>query len=374
MHFTRTTAVAWLIRLFFVPLVLVASQACHAEAQELVDRGVVIDQVQKALIVADYDALDELERKFRTERSRTSSGVWKLTIFYFGIEGAISRAKDEDGNFDRIEAKFAAWARRNPKSPAAYIALAKVENARAWAIRGTGYANKVKPEAWEGFYKHIDLEASILQTSKPFAAVDPEWYRLAVDIARHQKLSPDQFEALMGEAFRAEPLYYQTYFQAVEYLLPKWHGSLQAIQDFAWQATQRTKAQEGESLYARIYWYASAIEFKSNVFNDSYGSWLLMKAGFVDIMKRYPDAWNVNHYARFACLAQDKATFKELLPRVRADFVIPAWRSASLFEQCVDWSNGAAIIPNGPIRVPGDTIPPPPPAEPAAKRRPERAT
>ena len=50
-----------------------------------------------------------------------------------------------------------------------------------------------------------------------------------------------------------------------------------------------------------------------------------MKQGFEDIMARHPDPWNLNNYARFACLAHDKQKMAELMPRVYAAMVEDAW-------------------------------------------------
>ena len=70
-----------------------------------------------------------------------------------------------------------------------------------------------------------------------------------------------------------------------------------------------------------------------------------MKGGFDDLMARYPDSqWNLQHYAYFACRADDGKTFKELLPKlaVKLPYTMPApWRGAYTRDYCVTRLGGS---------------------------------
>jgi hypothetical protein len=44
--------------------------------------------------------------------------------------------------------------------------------------------------------------------------------------------------------------------------------------------------------------------------------WKRMRVGFDNIIARYPDPWNINKYARFACLAKDYETAGLLMKRI----------------------------------------------------------
>ena len=91
-------------------------------------------------------------------------------------------------------------------------------------------------------------------------------------------------------------------------------------------------------MYARIYWFASQTQFQNAIFTDSLVTWSRMKDGFEDIIKRYPDAWNLNNYAKFACLAQDKPKTREILERADFTIVPEAWNSPSLHAECFQWA------------------------------------
>lgn len=65
-----------------------------------------------------------------------------------------------------------------------------------------------------------------------------------------------------------------------------------------------------------------------------------MMAGFQDILGRYPHADNVNRFAYFACLAQDKPTMLDLLDRIGPEPVLGEWgeNARRTFESCKRWA------------------------------------
>ena len=92
-------------------------------------------------------------------------------------------------------------------------------------------------------------------------------------------------------------------------------------------------------MYARIYWFASQREFDNDLFRGSKAMWPKMKAGFDDVIRRYPDAWNLNHYAKFACLAGDRSKTREVLAKLPGEPIASAWEPASLLAECRRWSS-----------------------------------
>ncbi len=89
---------------------------------------------------------------------------------------------------------------------------------------------------------------------------------------------------------------------------------------------------------ARIYWSATQGDFQCDLFSESLARWPRMKSGFDDIVARYPDDWNLNNYAKFACIAHDKQTTRALLKRIGDNVVPEAWSPAELFQTCKDWA------------------------------------
>jgi len=322
-------------------LALLSARTAMAET-EADERAAIVEATKLAFMGGDFGALEQASGQYRREKSRIASGLWKLTIFYAGIDAAMYahvEQSERDVAFNVLDEIVNRWVAAYPKSPSAQIARGRLLINRAWAHRGSGYGSSVTEEGWLNFRKYIAAARSNFEEQKAVASVDPKWYEEMLIVARAQSWSPVKFEALVDEALAREPQYYQTYFMVLENLLPKWGGSIDEIEAFAQDAVRRTKHLEGQGMYARVYWFVSQTEFKNDIFNSSLVDWAQMKAGFEDIISRYPDAWNLNNYARFACLARDKAKTAELLKRIESTVVADAWVPLILKDQCARWAS-----------------------------------
>jgi hypothetical protein len=90
----------------------------------------------------------------------------------------------------------------------------------------------------------------------------------------------------------------------------------------------------GQMLYARIYWYASQSQFKNAIFLVSVARWNDMREGFKWIIADYPDQWNINNYAKFACLVGDEGTTREVFGLMKGDPIESAWSSTDQYRSC----------------------------------------
>jgi hypothetical protein len=63
-----------------------------------------------------------------------------------------------------------------------------------------------------------------------------------------------------------------------------------------------------------------------------------MKKGIDDVLKRYPDQWNINNFALFACLAKDKKMAKELLDLIKEPPMLQVWKSESKYLRYKSWA------------------------------------
>ena len=311
-------------------------------ATELEQRAEIMAAAKRSFLLNDFDDLERLAASCRREKSRTGSGVWKLSVFYDGISDVfldILKEQRDLAAYDRVEERTRNWIEKYPESPTGHIAHSMVLAERAWAHRGRGPAYTVSDAAAALFRQHIAATRAYLEKHKDVASVDPAWYKEMIGIARDQNWDRAKFNALLEEALDREPLFYQNYVEAFIYLMPRWHGDLEQIEDFAQYAVRKTRDLEGQGMYARIYWHASQIEFKNDLFNNSLADWPQMKAGFEDVISRYPDAWNLNNYARFACMARDKPKTAELLARIGPSVISEAWSPIGLQSQCAQWAS-----------------------------------
>lgn len=325
-------------RMMALVLTVVASGAwMHAHAEELEERVEIAHHVSALFEAEEFDELDRMAEEFRTQESRTSSGLWKLTPFYGGLyvkhEGPV-----DESYYDHVEELFLKWAEQNPASTVAHVGYASTLMNHAWFFRGTGWARDVPKEAWEPFYEYVSKARLYLSEHKQAAAKDPVWYQDMLVVAKAESWPLDRFTALVEEATARHPYFYEIYFTAIAYLLPKWHGDKAMVEGFANAAVKRTEERDGVGIYARIYWYASQAQYGTSLFTDSDIVWEKMSAGIDDVLARYPDQWNINNFAHFACLARDKEKAKTLLALIVGPPIESAWaRDVINYRMCRLW-------------------------------------
>jgi hypothetical protein len=304
-----------------------------AIATEIAEREVLKNDATAKFEARDFAALDAMWRSFHETKARTSSGVWKQRFLHDGVMAAV--VDDQDKLEPSAREQIAAWIAHSPESPPARVAMAKVMRAEAWSHRGRGYASTVPPEKWKPFHAGITEAVAYLNAHRAIADVDPAWYEQMLLNATAQDWDGERFQALFEEALQKEPHFYGTYFAALEYFLPKWHGSPIEIEAFARDAVRRTRDVEGTSMYARIYWMAAERQYKNRLLEDSKVVWVDLKKAFEDMIERYPSDWNRQNFAYFACLAKDKPVARTLMkgiPQRQPDMWDVLWA-----RDCLNW-------------------------------------
>lgn len=306
-------------------------------ADELADRARIENEVTALLFDENFSKLEATADAYRTSKSRTSSGLWHLTFFYIGISEAFNMGPKFWGQHERIMEK---WLAQYPKSPTAILAYSLMLSRHAWNIRGAGFSSSVRPENWKPFEEYIERARVYLEKNKTIASKDPKWYEQMIEFAKIQAWSENDFEKLIAEAIDLNPQFYQLYFVAIDYYVPKWHGDSEAVEKFARRMLKKTRSTEGFGMYARIYWYASQTQYGDDLFSESLVDWPTMKKGIDDVLKKYPDNWNINNFAKFACLHGDKAKTAMLMAKISEPILNRVWRHQSNFDNCKVWSSG----------------------------------
>jgi len=324
---------------------LVLAVPMTSGAGELEDRQAIGKQVSDLFMHERFDELERMAQQFRGTEERTSSGLWKLTFFYSAINDVADDDEKKNQYWESIEAKALRWVDAYPNSPTPHIAYAMILVGHAWMVRGTGWSDDVKQENWKPFQEYLAKAGTYLREHKDVADADPRWYETMLVIARSENWDLEHFNKLVHEATERHPYFYQIYFSAIDYLTPKWHGSKEQIEAFANFAVEKTAVREGMGMYARVYWYAAQAQYRDHLFTESAVVWDKMKRGIDDVLARYPDQWNINNFAHFACLAWDRRETRELMERVEGAPISQAWDSASQYEQCKTWARRDASVP-----------------------------
>ena len=303
-------------------------------------RTEVSKEIEQLFFNSSYTELNRRSAEYLQKELRTPSGLWMSTLFQDSIARAIhnvahSGMEPKGSAWEMLDDMVNKWIKASPQFPAAHLARAQLLITHAWALRGNNWAKDVPKDAWEPFHRYVEQAENYLLEHKNVAGKDPNWYAMMFSVAAAQQWERNRYEQLLEEALAKAPTFYQNYFNALAYLLPKWGGNAAEIELFADHAVELTRATEGNAMYARIYWFAAQSQYTdANLLSDSKVSWEKMKAGLEDVMKKYPDRWNLNNYAKFSCEARDHAKTKELMKKIGDDPMMMAWRSEAIFEEC----------------------------------------
>lgn len=284
--------------------------------QELIERRVIGDAVKAAIRREDFAALDAMGNKFRLSRSRTESGLWNLAEYHAQILAELEPGSEDqcdNGSDDFLRR----WLAKSPNQPGPYIARAAVFEAQAWCVRGGGYADTVRAQAFRHFAAKVDEARTFLEENRSVASVDPQYYAVLARIFIDQGVEKAEFMQLLDEASSREPNYHQTYLEAYRYFQPRWHGSHSELDEMARYATTRTTSDEGSGMYARYYW--SVLHCECDDFQQSI-DWPTMRQSMQALMTRYPSDWNAANFARISCAMNDAQQARGWFARVKGDY------------------------------------------------------
>lgn len=286
-------------------------------------RHALMSQTNGYLKAGDYKSLETLYLQLR-KGERTPSGIWKLVIYYNQLMNFAQPGRDRS-RLDSMVQRVTQWEKQFPASVPARIFHAYVYWNRALAFRGSAPFTDLSREDRHETRVAANRASDILFGVRRAASTDPEWYRANLLVMPYVGLSAQRIEQEVERAMKLHAHYHEIYFQASFYMRPLWGGSNAAIDRMARNAAAAAAVKEGRALYARIYWYLDQAVYRGSLFTDTDVSWPDMKNGFDDLVARYPDPWNLNAYAYFACLAGDTVTANVLLGRIGDALVFSAW-------------------------------------------------
>lgn len=325
-----------MIRTLSFILALFTCTSCLADSQRPFERE--SDKYLSMLFSKQYEELERLAKDYRINNRTISDGQPSLAALHGGITGCLSngcRDNLTEEDWARRLEHIEEWVRRYPNSITARVAGASYYMEYAWHARGRGYANTVSEDGWRIFRENIDIAFNKLKEIEEEGKKDPRWYDSMLMIGLAKKWPRDTFERVYQDGIKAHPLYLPLYFDKSAYLAPRWYGSEEKLREYVEEAVNDTKAQMGETLYARLNWSLRT----NHMFKNGQADWSRMKAGFERMIQDYPDPWNINNYAKFACLAEDWETVSSLGEKIGQNPLLDAWsQSQRYYHQCIAFS------------------------------------
>jgi hypothetical protein len=313
----------YLSALFLGVSLLIASSA---RADEEADRSANAWKVDVYLARRDFRDLERMASEFRTKADRGPSGIPHLQHVYTEILNYLTVVSKLKGCGAPL-AVIGPWLDSSPHSPTAIIADAEAIDVTAWCIRGTNYASDVPAGAMQGFEAYEREAITLLEKHKADAATDAQWYALMISLNRSIATDIKDIFKILEEGSSKFPGYNAIYNQFMIAVAPRWGGSDLSTEQFARWVADKTSADSGSDMYARLYWYASDLLHLGDLHKDTAIDWPMMVKAMNGVAKRYPDRWNLEAMARLSCQSGDIAEGVALLNQEQPPVDVAAWES-----------------------------------------------
>jgi tetratricopeptide (TPR) repeat protein len=125
------------------------------------------------------------------------------------------------------------WCSQQPESHIPWLLRGIFYTGYAWQIRGGGWAKEVPKDAWAKFEAMLERAQADLEKSYRLNTKDPNSSCQLLIVAKGLGLSRDEMEKYFQNAIAASPFHYGSHYQKLNYLMPKWHGTQQELDNFA---------------------------------------------------------------------------------------------------------------------------------------------
>ena len=302
--------------------------ACKLEGVDSTRAEMVIDDLRVMFQSDRFAALDDQLACLIASKDRLRSGKPGASVAY----QLFKREMPAPGTVPATAAQVDKWLRARPDSPFARFAQLRLLYANAWNSRGSGYAGTVTDDGWQRYRQGLlGAEQAMRKTTAPLRGT-PVWHHFLLALSQDEATDAARVDALFEEAVKQWPRYYDLYEVRLTRLGPKWGGSWEDVAAFIERWSAKQKANEGVSLYARLYAsvHASGVDPLETGLD-----WPRMKASLDDLVARYPDSRHKILAASYACRYRDIDYFKSSMARIGVrDVNDAAWLRGTSAREC----------------------------------------
>lgn len=250
------------------------------------------------------DRLEEIARAARSGKTRFAGGVWKLHIFYEGLQYPAAGRRASEQDWITLLNALEQWKSQKPESITPRVALAGAYERYGSVARGSGYADTVGEDGWKRFGERVQKSEQILKEAATLKEKCPEWYYgmmvVALDAGWERQSSLDLFE----QAIKFEPTYYYYYRQRAISLLPRWNGKPGEMEQFAEKYSSRLGTSEDDIIYYEIF---AEMGHQCNCGEQlQHLSWTRAKKGYAAMEMRYQvSVYKLKQFAQMAMIVGD---------------------------------------------------------------------
>ena len=299
----------------------------------------------KTLLSAESSALlkagkfEELNAKMdsaRSSRERLPGGMWKLWVYYNGIETPNFEQNASESEWRQHLSRLRTWKEKMPDSITARVALAQALIAYGFEARGGDFINKVSDENIKLFMQRVDDGLDELVAAKALGTKCPQWYAAMLNVGLAQSWEGQKYESIFEEGFKLEPTYYHLAREKVHYLLPQWFGRQGDVAKFVDSTSKRIGGDEGDIMYFEL---ASTLQpnYRGELWMRTGLEWARAKTGYEAMKRIYGvDRYRKNLFMYFSFHSNAGthiASLEAAVGEVGNDCDPDVWGTCSRFEE-----------------------------------------
>ncbi len=278
----------------------------------------------------NFNQLEVIAAKARSEKEHFLGGAWKLNVFYTTIQGPGSLTATDAVWTEHME-RLQRWIDAKPESITPRVAQAQAYLRFAWKARGKGYSDTVTSDGWKLFEERVQQAKETLEKAETASTKDPQWYHDMQIVALAQGWDRSQTDDLLQRASSFEPSYFYFYTAHANYLLPKWYGKPGEAETFAQTIADRLGGQEGNAVYFEIALLENCCKAKQQMPNLS---WDRVKQGFAALEQLYGSTnHELNAIAFMAARQKDSEFGQQIFARIGDNWDEAVWGSKVKFDK-----------------------------------------
>lgn len=274
--------------------------------------------VPNAIHHAKFDELERLYAEWSKSQERFGDGMRKSSMLCRWISANWEYIDPRQG-----PEKVRVWQEMAKRSFLSQYAEAVYWRSAAWSARGDGFSDSVTKEGRQLFQERLSRGYDLLNKIPADLSNTPCWYSQKINMMLELGLPTEDIEAVYAEGTKRFPEDHNIYFSMSRVYSPMWRGDDEIYDRFVTNAVEKTKAFEGTSLYARLYWmvdHRNGLPFRDEL--NSQPTWSKLRSAYLDMMQKYPESVrNRNRFAAVTCRTKDSSLYRTLRASLKGAFV-----------------------------------------------------
>ena len=190
-------------------------------------------------------------------------------------------------------------------SSMALLAKGRAYLSYGWHARGTGYADTVSDSGWKLMSERLKVAAETLEAAWNLDPHDVRICREMMRVELGQGQGRERLEMWFERGMKLDPANYDLCMEKIEYLRPRWYGSIRQMIDFGRECTTNTNWSGSVRFMLADAHNEASRDTRDNAARAAYWKqttvWPDVQFTFNQFFKLNPDAVGYRHnYARYA--------------------------------------------------------------------------